>query len=69
MFSLIPIQGFRTFPLSRELNRFHGDIMSAIHLDRAMTAIPVIIFVGVSRVVRMQRTLVYGFFQAVMGMA
>lgn len=54
--------------LSRELNGFHIDMISAVHFDRTLTAIPVIVL-GVSWLVRMQRGVVCEFVSAVISIA
>lgn len=55
--------------MSRELNGFHIDVMSAVHLGQIMTATPVVVLLGISRITRKRRNIVCEFVPAVISMA
>jgi hypothetical protein len=68
-FSLGCLRSVHVLRLSRELNGFNVDVVSAVHLDRTMTAPPVVVVLCVSRVVHVQRSVVCEIVPAVIAMA
>jgi len=54
--------------LFRELNGFHFNVVSAVHLDRAITAIPVMVVIEVPIFLRMRHDL-WEFVPIVLSMA